>query len=265
MVKRRKITRHVSKPAPRQPAPVDVDETEMEGEDEDVDEGEGEEEEDQPVRTSRRVTTKAPVEDDEDDDEDDDDGGDDDGGGEDEDDDEDYVAPVNKPKVKTKKVVPPPAAKKGAPAKAAPKAAPKVEPVKVQSVDKAVAEDILTGLLEALDEGGKSLVIVKVKDNKWNLSLSDGVKAGGKMTSSEAWHATVSDEFLEWSKTWNAKSFEEKKKYAKQLKCKWEENDDPRIEVMRITQAVREKEGIEKYKPEYRTRAARAALRAGGA
>jgi hypothetical protein len=71
----------------------------------------------------------------------------------------------------------------------------------------------------------------------------------------------VDPNYLEWINTWKAKSYAEKKAYAKKAKIKWEEHADERIDVMRITQAVREAEGIEKYKPEYRSRQARAALR----
>lgn len=134
-------------------------------------------------------------------------------------------------------------------------------PIAVKAVDDQVADALFGNLLDTLAEG-KALIITRLKGNKYQVTQADALQASGrKMTNAEVWNQVVNPEFLDWHAEWNEKSFEEKKKHAKKVKATWEPHDDPRIEVMRITQAVREAEGIEKYKPEYRSRAARAALR----
>ena len=57
-------------------------------------------------------------------------------------------------------------------------------------------------------------------------------------------------------------SYADMKKWAKQKKVKWENHDDERIDRIRITVALREKLGIEKYKDEYQDKAARDAIKA---
>jgi hypothetical protein len=75
------------------------------------------------------------------------------------------------------------------------------------------------------------------------------------------WNEVISPEFREWNEKWAAMSYEQKVKYAKKLGVKWEHDDDPRTDLMRIAPAVRAKEGIKKYKEQYQTRAQRADLR----
>jgi hypothetical protein len=181
----------------------------------------------------------------------------------DEDDEEEAPAPVRKAKrvvaVEADEEDPddqPVVVKKSKPA---PVAAPKAAEIKM--VEATVVENVFTKLIEALDEG-KAIIITKTKSNQYQVVSGDAVKFGGqKMSNAEYWKEVISPEFREWNEEWSQMTFDERKKEAIKIKAKWEPHEDPGIEGMHIAQAVRAKLGIEKYKPEYRTRAQRAALR----
>ena len=234
--------RHLARrgaPVPQKPVrkpvePEDVDELEDE-----LEEIDDEEEEDEPV-APRRVSRQVEVEADED--EDDEDGEDD----EEEDDDE----PV---KVVAKR-----------PAPAAPAKKPVPQPVTIKTVEKTIVDDMFATMLDALDDG-QAINITRLGENKWQVSLGNAAKAAAvkKKTGKEYWDEVISPETKAWSEKWGAMDLAQKKAYAKKVGAKWEPHDDERIESMRLAQAVRTKEGLEKYKPEYRTRAARIALQNG--
>jgi len=167
---------------------------------------------------------------------------------------------VVKPALKSK-VVPPPvkAVAKGKPV-ADELEDEEVKPVGIKAAPVQVAESILVGLLESL-EAGKAIVITKINEKKWQVTSTEVLKSTGKLRGKEYWDKVRNPEYDAWRIAWREKSFEEKKAYAKKLGVKWVTHANPRIEEMHVTQAVREQEGISKYKPEYASRSARAALR----
>ncbi len=59
----------------------------------------------------------------------------------------------------------------------------------------------------------------------------------------------MTPEYLEWFYKWDRMSTEEK--------AEWEHHDEPRIDSMRMAQAVREASGIVKYNEAYSSRSAR--------
>lgn len=137
----------------------------------------------------------------------------------------------------------------------------KVEDVEPEPVS---SEDLLNCLLEGLDEG-QSMTITREGDASWALVSGAVVSAApaAQKLSGKAYRDEVrSQEFRDHQAVWKELSFEEKVAQAEKLGVEWAEHDDPRVEVMGVTVAVRKKLGIEKYKPQYRTRAARAAIRA---
>lgn len=146
---------------------------------------------------------------------------------------------------------------------AAEEEAPAPAKAKIRKVDSVVAGEILTGLLDGLEEG-KAIVVTRNGENKWQFAMGDAVVAAGgagKLRGKEFWATVRSPEYDKWRADWKQKTFDEKKKYATKIGAAWEPHENPQIEVMRITAAVREKLGIEKYKPEFASRSARAALR----
>lgn len=135
-----------------------------------------------------------------------------------------------------------------------------VKPVGIKAAPVQVAESILVGLLESL-EAGKAIVITKINEKKWQVTSTEVLKSTGKLRGKEYWDKVRNPEYNAWRTAWKERSFEEKKAYAKKAGIKWTVHANARIEEMNLTQAVREAEGVSKYKPEYASRSARAALR----
>jgi hypothetical protein len=127
-------------------------------------------------------------------------------------------------------------------------------------------EDIMSSLRD-----GEALMLKKVGINSYQLSVIPNdiivsktgfqyLKKG--ITGKQYWDEVLNPEFIEWSKNWNAMTYSEKLKYTKSKKIVWEPvPDNPRLDVMRMTEAVRKAENIEKYKPEYKKRSARSKVR----
>ena len=234
---RGRVSRHVEEPA--EVEEVEVEEAEVEDEEEleddveledELEDEEEEEEEEVTPRKARRFQKPAPK-------------------------------VVTKPALKSK-VVPPPvkAVAKGKEPVTDELEDEEVKPVGIKAAPVQVAESILVGLLESL-EAGKAIVITKINEKKWQITSTDVLKSTGKLRGKEYWDKVRNPEYNAWRTAWKERSFEEKKAYAKKLGVKWATHANPRIEEMHVTQAVREHEGISKYKPEYASRSARAALR----
>lgn len=239
MVKRRHVVRPAAKPAAtkavRQPVEdaedfEDLDETVVDDEDDDNDEDdvvvddEDEEEEEAPAPV-RKAKKVVAVEADEEDPE---------------------------PPKKVKKAAP---AADEAPKKGA----------EIRTVEATVVENVFTELIEALEDGN-AIFITKTGKNKYQVTSGAAVVSGSskRMARGEYLDEVINPEYKEWKEKWRGLSFEAKKKYAKKLGVEWDAHEDEGIETMRLTQTVRLAEGIEKYKPEYRDRASRSALRSGG-
>jgi len=178
----------------------------------------------------------------------------DEGDGEFEDDDYDD-APA--PKTTTKKP-----AKKAA-KKPAKKTVTEPEVIEVKKVDDQVAEGVFSELLEAMDEG-QAVIAVRLPGNKWQFMTGDvqttstgGVKLKGKEFDGEVQTVEYQEFIVEWSDL----TYQEKVKKAKKLKVAWETHDDNRVDNIRLMLAVRDKLGIEKYKPDYINKSARDRLK----
>lgn len=156
--------------------------------------------------------------------------------------------------VVTKKAIPP--AAKAVPAPAKPGGV-----ISVKKVDTMVAGEILTELIAALEDSTKELVFAVAGEGKWTFTVREKREDKPKAAGKEYWDEVLSPEFLEWSAEWGKLTHEERKKRAVKAGAKWEPHKNPQVEIMRITEAYREAMGIEKYKPEYREKAARDKLR----
>jgi len=190
----------------------------------------------------------------------------------DEDDDEEEVVEP-KPKRRRKKVVevePEPESEEyeeeeevePAPRKRRRKKVVEVEPEPESEEAAFSSADLFEAILGGLSEGQS--VTITASEDEWVLSAGGETVAAPKVTllKGRAYHDEVlAEEFLDWREKWQELTFSEKKAQAKKAKAEWDEHEDPRVEAMRIAAAIREALGIEKYKPEYRTRAARAAIR----
>lgn len=186
-----------------------------------------------------------------------------------EEDDDEEEAPV----VIKKAVVPPAVKKVAAVAPVAKKAAPAPEPedddeetepvkkvVKVKPVNAELAGANMLELLAGMTDG-TSLVITKIADNKWLFAneMPKAAKPEG-LRGNAYWTEVLDEEYLKWYHEWQSLTHDERIKKAKKAGVTWKEDKDPRVNIMRATDAYRTAMGIEKYKPEFRTRSARARL-----
>lgn len=84
---------------------------------------------------------------------------------------------------------------------------------------------------------------------------------GHQLTGKAYLQEVLNPDYVAWQEEWGNLSAEEKILKAKKLKLSWEPHSDGKINVMRITQAMQVHLGIEKYKPQYQSQAARNAVR----
>jgi len=244
-----------------------------------------------PAAPAKKVVVKAkqPVIEEEEDDEEYDE---DDEEFDDEDEEEEDDAPVTKKTVAPAKktVVPPPASKKVTPPPApAKKAAAPVKQVKtpaaieeeaeeeteaqapktfkVKTVAQQTVGDLLVAVMSEL-EVGKTVSLTRVSDDKWSLAPGKAVSAAsgaGKLSGKAFQQEVCTPEYLTWEEEWGTLTAAEKMAKAKKIGVHYEGENDPkldeRVKMIRMTQAYREAMGIEKFKPEYRSQKARAALR----
>jgi len=134
---------------------------------------------------------------------------------------------------------------------------------KVQKVDDTKASGLLLDVMNQLEDG-KSLLITHLGKGKYAIGFADGLKAAPQGLRGDAyWDKVANPGYRDWMHNWHDMTYDEKGKYAKKNKIKWNHHENPKVDVIRLTEAVRAAEGIEKYKPEYRSRSARAALRGG--
>lgn len=108
-----------------------------------------------------------------------------------------------------------------------------------------------------LTDGGFIVMVLDGTTAASKIRKSDGLK--GKAFTDEVY----SDEYKEFQERWQAMSAEEKEAEVKKAKVKWEKHDHPATNAMRMVMAYQDHLGLEKYKPEYASRAARQALKEG--
>lgn len=194
------------------------------------------------------------------------------------------AAPPAKPPLPLKKTVTPPtAAKPAVPARkpvappvevdadeeaveevAEEAAAPVAKPAElaIHKVERTVAGEVVLTLMEHL-ESGKSITITALDDGKWQLTPNGTTAVApkkAKLRGAALEAETCTPEYLEWQAEWKTLTAEEKIAKAKALKVKWNQQPDPRVDMIYMVRAMLEKLGIEKYKAEYKLPSQRAAI-----
>jgi len=140
------------------------------------------------------------------------------------------------------------------------------EPKSVAKIIKKTGANPVMDIMELM-ETGKALLITKESEGVWivNLSSQDSIVAKiadyGKLSGKQYFEEVANNDYIEWSKEWKQLTYSEKKNKALKLGVVWTKHPNPKVDVMRITDAVRQKLGIQKYKPEYATRLARSKIR----
>jgi len=134
-------------------------------------------------------------------------------------------------------------------------------------VAQASAQELGTALLEVLD-AGQSLMLRKVGSTYAIYKVdADVFTAKGKrgrgnraIKLNAFFDIAYSDEFKTWINEWTPLTYEEKVALAKKEGVTWENHETPKIDVMRLSDAMRTKRGVAKWRPEYESKAARDAL-----
>ena len=208
------------------------------------------------------------------------------------DDEEDIPAIFRNPIVK-KVVVPPPVARKIVPpakkvVEEEREELPLEKPVKdfeTKTVNDVVLDNLFVRVMEHLGMG-QELVIFKVSGDKWTIKIPGGEeskppkmppskreefeakgymtkasKSVGKLSGKEYEQEVCTQEYLDFVEEWRSMDITEKRKLAKSLGCKWDKAADAKIENMSLSRAVQEAKEITKYKPKYKSGAARASVK----
>jgi hypothetical protein len=133
--------------------------------------------------------------------------------------------------------------------------------IKVQKVETVALAGLFEGLLNGLHDG-QAIIISRRGETTWQLSTSDQIKGVSvKLSGPAYWDKVLSPEYKEWYAEWEHLDYQAKVKHAKKLGAEWEKHADQRVDLIRISQVVMDKLEIEKYLPEYRTRASRDVLK----
>lgn len=141
---------------------------------------------------------------------------------------------------------------------------PSPETVKIQPVNMVALKDILMSVMQALGDG-KAIIIMRLNADRWQISPIADMKAPlsmqKKLTGKAYWDEVLDEKYVEWDKEWASLTQAERIQRCKKAGVKWDEDKDIRINNLRMTEAYRTILGVEKYKPEYRDRASRAAIK----
>ena len=72
--------------------------------------------------------------------------------------------------------------------------------------------------------------------------------------------AVCTPEYLAWEREWGQLTVAEKKAKAKKAGAKWQAHEHPQVELINLAAAYLKHLGIEKFKPDYKSLAARRAI-----
>lgn len=126
-----------------------------------------------------------------------------------------------------------------------------------------ILDNVLMDIVEKIVDRGKAVVISRGRGSDFLIHAEDESEfsIGRAATWDEYNKIVLTPEYLEWAVKWDKMTMEEKLEFAAELKAKWEEHKEPRINSMRMAQAVREALSIQKYQDKYNTRGARRLIR----
>ena len=137
-------------------------------------------------------------------------------------------------------------------------------PVRIQPVNKNIVEDVIMKVMTALGDG-RAILIVRLSEDRWQINpvidAKNPVAMQKKLSGKAYWDEVLDPHYIEWDKEWQTLTQAEKVQRCKKAGVVWEEDKDVKINNIHMTEAYRTKLGIEKYKPEYRDRSSRAAVR----
>jgi hypothetical protein len=160
-----------------------------------------------------------------------------------------------------------------------------VKDFETKTVNDVVLDNLFVRVMEHLGMG-QELVIFKVSGDKWTVKIPGAVeepkvlrmppskreefeakgymtkaKSPGKLSGKEYEQEVCTQEYLDFVEDWRGMDITEKRKLAKSLKVTWNKAADEKIENMSLSRAVQEAKEITKYKPKYKSGAARASVK----
>jgi hypothetical protein len=120
----------------------------------------------------------------------------------------------------------------------------------------------MTDVLEEL-EIGHAVVITHEEEDKFSMRLleSDEFSVKRTLTTEEYINIVYTKEYKAFEVEWQGMDTDERLDYADANDIDWVEHDNHRINMMRLSQAVREYRNITKYKDEWNTKSKRAKIR----
>jgi hypothetical protein len=126
-----------------------------------------------------------------------------------------------------------------------------------------IHDNVLMDIVEKIVDKGRAVVISKGSGKDWLIHAEDESEfaIGRASTLDEYNNEVMTSAYLEWFGKWDKMSMEEKAQFAEESKAEWEAHPEPRINSMRMAQAVREVSEIVKYKEEYSSRSSRNRVR----
>lgn len=124
-----------------------------------------------------------------------------------------------------------------------------------------IMEEMRSGEAVMIKKDGLSSYTVSIIPNDILVSKTGYKYLKKGLSGKQYWDEVLNPEFPVWSAKWGSMTYDEKLAYAIKNKIVWNKTEDARLNVMLLTEAVRKSLNIEKYKPEYRKRSARAKVR----
>ena len=138
-----------------------------------------------------------------------------------------------------------------------------IKPEPVPEAGKVIfSTDPMTDVLTDLTVG-HAVVITREDGERYSMRLLETNEFSVKptLTNKEYLNTVLTEAYVNFGKMWGDMTTEERLKYAKKYKVTWNEHEDHRINMLRLTQAVREVKNISKYAPEWDTKAKRSKIR----
>jgi len=126
-----------------------------------------------------------------------------------------------------------------------------------------ILDNVLMDIIDKIVDRGKAVVISRGRGSDYLIHAEDESEFSiGRAASWDEYNKIVlTPEYLKWASKWDKTTTEEKLEFAEEMKAEWENHKEPRINSMRMAQAVRESLNIQKYQDKYNTRGARRAIR----
>lgn len=132
-----------------------------------------------------------------------------------------------------------------------------------RKITQILTDSFFFDLIQIMEEG-KTLTIIKRRNNQWTLVSETNIviqEERIRLKGKAYWDEVLSPEYQANKEQWDMLSGDDKIALAVDSGAEWIEHSTPRINVMRCADAYRRTLDIKKYKPEYSTLLSRKQIR----